>query len=117
MKDEKFTMRKVGMIDNTGIYYDILNPENKLVSRVCGEFRTKQLVKALNVLNTQKNEWRSSSIDLLGIYLKTKSFIDYYVKGADEFILGNREMPDGTNRDYWIGVKDALECLRRELYD
>ena len=117
MKDEKFTMRKVGMIDNNGIYYDILNPENKLVSRVCGEFRTKQLVKALNVLNTQKNEWRSSSIDLLGIYLKTTSFIDYYVKGADEFILCTREMPDGTNRDYWVGVKDALEGLRRELYE
>lgn len=117
MKDEKFTMREVGMIDDRGIYYDILNPENKLVSRVCGKFRTKQLVKALNVLNTQKNEWRSSSIDLLGIYLKTTSFIDYYVKGADEFILGTQEMPYGTNKDYWVGVRDALEGLRRELYD
>ena len=105
------------MINNRGVYYDIINPDNKIVSRVCGEFRTKQIVKALNILNEQKNEWRSSSIDLLGIYLKTKSFIDYYVNGADEFILDNRELPYGTNKDYWIGVKDALEGLRRELYE
>lgn len=117
MKDEKFTMRKVGMIDNNGIYYDILNPENKLVSRISGEFKAKQIVKALNILNEQKNEWRSSSIDLLGIYLKTKSFIDYYVNGADEIILGTQEMPYGTTQDYWVGVRDALKRLRRELYE
>lgn len=113
----EFKMREVGMINNRGVYYDIINPDNKIVSRVCGEFRTKQIVKALNILNEQKNEWRSSSIDLLSIYLKTKSFIDYYVEGADEFILGTRELPYGTNKDYWIGVKDALEGLRRELYE
>lgn len=117
MKDKKFTIRKVGMIDNNGIYYDILNPDNKLVSRVCGEFRTKQLVKALNILNEQKNEWRSSSIELLGIYLKTISFIDHYVDGADEFILGTQEMPYGTNKDYWVGVRDALKRLMREVYE
>ena len=117
MKDKQFTIRKVGMIDNNGIYYDILNPDNKLVSRVCGEFRTKQLVKALNILNEQKNEWRSSSIELLGIYLKTISFIDHYVDGTDEFILGTQEMPYGTNKDYWVGVRDALKRLMREVYE